>query len=73
MNEVVAQAAAGMSTEDAQALEVLRLLWDDEYSVGYDDDHGWWAARNGVAGHIIEAPGAEMLGRTIADDFGPRP
>jgi hypothetical protein len=72
MNEVVAQAAAGMSTEDAQALEVLRLLWGDEYSVGYDDDHGWWAARNGVAGHILEAPGAEMLGTMMADDFGPR-
>ena len=54
MDEAAPQAAGGTGTEDiAKVLDVLRLLWDDEYLIGHDDDFGWWASRRGVVGHII--------------------
>jgi hypothetical protein len=70
MDEAAPQAAEGMSAEDTKALEVLRLFWEPEYSVGYDDEHGWWATRSGVIGHIITAPGPEELGKMLGDDYG---
>jgi hypothetical protein len=71
MSEAAAQAADGTGTEDiAKALDVLRLLWDDEYLIGHDD-LGWWASRRGVIGHIMTASSPEELGQIIGDDFGP--
>ena len=56
MDEAAPQAAGGTGTEDiSKALDVLLLLWDDEYLIGHDDEHGWWASRRGVVGHILTA------------------
>jgi hypothetical protein len=71
MDDETAQAAAGMSAEDAKALGVLRVLWGDVYWIGYDDEAGWWAARRDKIGHFITAASAEELGKMIGDDFGP--
>lgn len=75
MDEAAApQAAGGMSPEDiAKMLDVLWLLWADEYLIGYDDERGWWAARRGVTGHLMTADSPESLGQMIGDDFGPGP
>jgi hypothetical protein len=70
MDKAAPQAATGASDKDASALEVLRVLWGPEYSVGYDDEHGWWATRAGVIGHIITAADPEELGRKLGDDCG---
>ena len=71
MDEAAPQAAAGVDTvEVAKALEVLRLLWEHDYLTGYDDEHGWWASRWGVVGHILTADSPEELGRMIGADFG---
>ena len=67
------QAAEGLSAEDANLLEVLQMLWDGVYSIGYDAEKDWWASRDGVIGHILIAADAEGLGRALADDFGPGP
>jgi hypothetical protein len=69
MGEATAQAAEGMSAEDAEALEALRMVWGDEYSIGYEDAHGWWASRNGVTGHIITAASALELGVKLGEDY----
>ena len=54
MDEAAPQAAAGADTEEvAKALEVLRLRWELDYLTGYDKEHGWWASRRGVIGHIL--------------------
>jgi hypothetical protein len=72
MDQASAQAAAGMSVEDAKALEVLQLLWADEYSIGYDGEgRCYWAARNGVIGHILIAASVEELSKKIDEDFRP--
>ena len=71
MNEAAPQAAAGADTDEVvKALEVLRLLWEHDYLTGYDDEHGWWASRRGVVGHILTADSPEELGQMISDDFG---
>lgn len=71
MDQAAPQAAGGMSTEDtAKALDVLRLLCEDEYLVGFDDDHGWWASRRGAIGHIMTANSPDELGQMLGDDFG---
>jgi hypothetical protein len=70
MSEVAPQAAEGMTEDDAKALEVLRLFWEPEYSVGYDDEHGWWAARSGVIGHIITAAAPEELNEMMSEESG---
>jgi hypothetical protein len=69
MDEAAPQAAEG-SQDIARALEALRLLWGDEYLTGHDDEHGWWASRRGVVGHIVTAGSPEELGQMIGDDFG---
>jgi hypothetical protein len=72
MGEAAPQAAGGAGTEDiARVLGVLRLLWDDEYLIGHNDEHGWWASRRGVIGHILTASSPEELGQMLGDDFGP--
>jgi hypothetical protein len=72
MDEAALPAAMGMSAEDtAKVLDVLLLLWDDEYLIGFDDEHGWWASRRGVIGHIMTANSPDELGRMLGDDFGP--
>jgi hypothetical protein len=63
--------AAPSKTSDEQALDVLRLLWAEAYLIGHDDEHGWWAARRGVTGHILTANTPEELGQALGDDFGP--
>lgn len=68
--EPPAQAAAGMTPGEEQALGVLRALWEPEYLVGYDEEHGWWASRAGVTGHLLVAPGPEELSRELAGDSG---
>lgn len=70
MSEAAPQAAEGLSAEDARLLEVLRLLWDGIYTIGYDAEKGWWAIRDGVAGHLITATDAEELGKALAEEFG---
>ena len=71
MDEAAPQAAGGTGTEDiAKVLDVLLLLWEDEYRIGHNDDLGWWASRRGVIGHIITAGSPEELGRMISDEFG---
>jgi hypothetical protein len=71
MGKATAQAAAGMGREEIdKALDVLRLLWDGEYSVGHDDEHGWWATRDGVIGRIITAAGPEELNEMMAAESG---
>jgi hypothetical protein len=72
MGEAAPQAAGGMGTEGiAKALDVLRLLWEDECLIGHDDDLGWSASRRGVIGHLITANGPGELGQMLGDDFGP--
>jgi len=72
MDRAAPQAAGGTGTEDiAKVLDVLRLLWDDEYLIGHNDEHGWWASRRGVIGHIMTANSPEELGEMLGDDFGP--
>jgi hypothetical protein len=71
MDEAASQAAEGMSAGDiAKVLDVLWLLWEDEYLIGCNDEHGWWASRRGVVGHIMTADSPEELGRMIGDDSG---
>jgi hypothetical protein len=70
MEEAAARAAEGLSAEDARLLEVRQMLWEDVYSIGCDPERGWWASRDGVAGHILDAADAEGLGRAIIEDFG---
>jgi hypothetical protein len=71
MDEAAPQAAGGTGTEDiAKVLDVLLLLWEDEYLIGHNDDLGWWASRRGAVGHIITANSPEELGQMIGDDFG---
>jgi hypothetical protein len=72
MSEASPRAAGGTGTGDvAKALDVLRLLWDDEYLIGHDGDLGWRASRRDVTGHIITAGSPEELGQALGDDFGP--
>ena len=72
MSEAAPQAESGTGTEDiAKVLDVLRLLWNGEYLIGHDDEHGWWASRRGVVGHILTASSPEELGQLIGHDFGP--
>jgi hypothetical protein len=74
MDEAAPQAAAGADNDEvAKALEVLRLRWELDYLTGYDKEHGWWASRRGVIGHILTANSPEELGQMIDDDFGTTP
>jgi hypothetical protein len=69
MEQAAPQAAGGMTAaEIAQALDVLRALWDDEYLIGCDE-RGWWAERRGAAGHVMIAGGPVELGQRIGVDY----
>jgi hypothetical protein len=70
MNEAAPQPATAMTEEDAKALEVLQLLWVDEYSIGYDAEKVlYWATPNGVM-RILTASSVEELGKMVEDDNG---
>lgn len=51
-------------------LEVLWADWEHLYLIGYTDEHGWWASRRGVIGHLVTADGPDELGKVIRDDYG---
>jgi hypothetical protein len=63
--------AAVLSTEDANALDLLRSLWGDEYAVDYvaGGPRPWQAERGGVACLILTAPSAELLSNAITGDY----
>lgn len=63
----------GESTGEAarQALEVLRLEWGHLYLIGYDDDHGWHAARRGRIGRYLAENSPDELRAAMAGDYGP--
>lgn len=74
MDEAAPQAAEGMSPEGtAKALDVLRLLWGEEYLFGWDAEHRWWVIRDGNIGSILTAGSPEELGGKLADEAGTRP
>jgi hypothetical protein len=66
---VLQPAAAGTAVE--RALEALRLDWGNQYLIGYDEDHGWWASRHGRVGGLLEGTGPDELRAAIAADYGP--
>jgi hypothetical protein len=69
MDEAAPQAVTGIRDEDAAALEMLQLLWGDEYSIGYDAEKGlYWATPNGVM-RILTAVSVEELGKKIEEDY----
>ncbi|HLH84759.1 MAG TPA: hypothetical protein VKV38_15980 [Trebonia sp.] len=70
MEEEVPQAAEGLSGEDARLPEILQMLREGIYSIGCDAEHGWWATRDGVAGHRITRSAPDELGKALADDYG---
>jgi hypothetical protein len=73
--EVTMDKAAPQAAEDttavSQALEALGLKWNGIYATGYDDERGWWAARNGRIGSLLTAGEPDELDAQITDDFGP--
>jgi hypothetical protein len=70
MGEAVPQAAAVRTAED-QALEALRLDWGWAYQIGWNDEHGWWAARHGKVGYLLKADSPDGLRAAIAEDYEP--
>ena len=60
MSEAAPQAAV-IRTAENDALEALRLDWGAYYQIGYDDAHGWWAARDGKIGNLLTAHGPDEL------------
>ena len=64
MDEAAPQAADSMSSEDVdKALDVLRLLWGDEYLFGFDPDRGWWVIKEGRLESLLTADSPEELAR----------
>jgi len=54
-----------------QALGLLRALYGDEYTFGYDPDGGlFWVIKYGVIGSLLTAPTPEGLGRRIDGEPG---
>jgi hypothetical protein len=50
----------------------LRWDWGEFYLIGYDDEHGWWAARRDRIGALTEE-GPGELRAAMADDYGMKP
>jgi hypothetical protein len=74
MGDAEPQAAEGMCAEDIEkALDVLRLLWGDEYMFGFDPEHGWWVIKNGHLISLLTADSPERLGKVLADEAGTGP
>ena len=69
MSEAAPQAAKRSGDID-KALDVLRLLYDDSYTFGHDEEHGFWAMKHGNIGSIETADTAEELGRLLDDAEG---
>jgi hypothetical protein len=67
MGEAAPQAAEGTYRGDVeQALGLLRLLYGDEYTFGYDPAADeFWVIRNGKIGSLLTAPTPEALGGLI--------
>jgi hypothetical protein len=61
------QAAEGTYSGDVeQALSLLRLLYGDEYTFGYDAERGeFWVIKDGKIGSLLTAPTPEALGGLI--------
>lgn len=74
MGEAAPQAANGTYSGDVdQALSLLRLLYGDEYTFGYDPDRGFWVIRDGKIGSLLTAPAPEALGGLLDSAPGARP
>jgi hypothetical protein len=74
MDEAARQAADGISGGDVdRALDVLRVLWGDEYRFGFDSEHGWWVIKDGHLGSLLTAGSAEELGRQLEEAEEGRP
>jgi hypothetical protein len=54
---------------EQDALEALRRDWDTAYRIGYDEEHGWYAARRDQIGALITTEDPDALRREIADDY----
>jgi hypothetical protein len=65
------ETAADLSPDDANALDLLRSLWGDEYAVDYvaGAPRPWQAERRGVACLILTAVSAEGLSAAITGDY----
>jgi hypothetical protein len=61
---------AGSQEDTANTLGVLRLDWGDEYLLGCDPVHGWWAMKHGRIGTLVTAGSAEELGQLLTDRAG---
>ena len=64
MGEAAPRAAERAYRGDVeQALSLLRLLYGDEYTFGYDPAADeFWVIRNGRMGSLLTAPTPEALG-----------
>lgn len=65
--------AAPAGTASEQALAALRWDWGEFYLIGYDDEHGWWAARRDRIGALLTEEGPGELRAAMADDYGMKP
>lgn len=72
MDAAAAQNAASKpATEaDQDALKALEFDWGDAYTIGCDDERGWWAGRRDQVGHLLTAPGPAELRVAIRADYG---
>lgn len=74
MGKAAPQAANGTYSGDVdQALSLLRLLYGDEYTFGYDPDRGFWVIKDGKIRSLLTAPAPEALGGLLdsAPEAGP--
>jgi hypothetical protein len=66
MDQAAPQAADGTYDGDiGQALGLLQLLFGDEYTFGFDPDHGFWVIKDGGIASLLTAPTPEALGGLI--------
>jgi hypothetical protein len=72
MDEAAPQAAAVRTAED-DALEALRLDWQDDYLISHDDEYGWRAARLDGLGDWLAAGSPGTLRKIIASDYEMKP
>jgi hypothetical protein len=73
MGDAAPQAAEGMSAEEIEkALNVLRLVYRDEYMFGHDPEHGWWVIRKGDLSSLLTADSPGELGKMLEDEYGTR-
>ena len=72
MGEAAPQAAEGAYRSDVeQGLRVLRLLYGDEYTFGYDPERGvFWVIKDGKIGSVLTAPTLVALGGLIDSNPG---